>query len=192
MLSPRHNYRGFTIIELLIAISVAGIMLALAVPAMSTWLGNASIRTNAEAVVNGLQFARTEAVRRNTNVRIVLDAAGTSSTVTVVSSGEVIQQRGAEGRASSVVLTFEPAAARTLTFNSLGTITDVAPITAIKVDSSSMAAADSREMCIMVSVSGIARMCDPQRSTANLEDVGATKVTTDPQSCQPAVPAACL
>lgn len=192
MLISRSKSRGFTIIELLVAVAVLALMLMLGVPAMGTWLGNASIRANAEAVSNAIQFARTEAIRRNTNVQITMDAAGTSWTINLVSDGSVVQERGADAKASSVAVTFEPSASRTVTFNGLGAITDAAPITAIKVDSTTMAAAESREMCVMIGVSGIARMCDPQRSTANLEASGSTKVTTDPMSCQPAVPAVCL
>lgn len=192
MLTLRRKPRGFTLVELMIAVAVLGIMLMLAVPAMGTWLGNAAIRTNAEAISNAIQFARTEAIRRNASVSITIDSAGTSWTINMVGDGSLVQERGADGNATKVAVTFEPAASRTLTFSGLGAITDAAPISAIKVDSTTLSAAQSREMCIMVAVSGIARMCDPQRSTANLEASGSTKVTTDPMSCQPAVPAVCL
>jgi len=182
----RRHY-GFTLIELLIAVSVAGILMALAVPSMTAWLGNVAIRTNAEAISGAIQFARTEAIRRNASVQIIMDTAGTAWTITLVSDGSVIQERAAEGRADTVALTFEPAAARTLTFSQFGTISDAAPITALKVDSLTISAASSREMCVMVFTSGISRMCDPARSTANLELSGPV-VTKDPQSCQPAVP----
>lgn len=187
----RRNH-GFTLIELAITVSVAGILMALAMPSFTTWLGNVAIRTNAEAISSAIQFARTEAIRRNASVRIVMDAAGTAWTVSLVSDGSIIQERAAEGRADTVTLTFEPAAARTLTFSQFGTISDAAPITALKVDSSTISAANSREMCVMVSTSGISRMCDPARATANLEAAGATVVTKDPQSCQPAVPPVCV
>lgn len=176
---------GFTLIELLIAVAVLAIMLALGVPAMSTFLGNSSIRTNAEAIANGIQFARTEAVRRNANVRIVLDASGTSYTVNLASDGSVLNQRAAEGRADSVTVTPTPAGATTLTFTALGALTTnadaSAAITTIKVNGNTANAAQLRNMCIMVSAGGIARMCDPLRT-----DV------TDPQRCQPAVDTDCV
>ena len=184
--------RGFTLIELLIAVSVAGIMLALAMPSFTSWIANVAVRTNAEAISAGIQFARTEAIRRNSSVQMVMDTAGTSWTISLVSNGSVIQQRAGEGRADTVAVTFEPAASRTLTFSQFGTITDAAPITALKVDSATVSPAASREMCVMVATSGTSRMCDPARSVANLEAAGATVVTRDPQSCQPAVPAVCV
>jgi len=167
-------------------------MLALAVPAMTTWLGNVAVRTNAEAISGAIQFARTEAIRLNSSVQLVMDTAGTTWTISQVSDGSVIQQHAAEGRADTVSIAFQPAAARTLTFSSFGTITDSTPITALKVDSLTLSPSQSREMCVTISASGGSRMCDPFRSTANLEAGGASVVTTDPQSCQPAVPAVCV
>lgn len=185
---PLHRARGtdgFTIIELLIAVAVLAIMLALGVPALTTFLGNSSIRTNAEALANGIHMARTEAVRRNSNVRIALDASGTSYTINLVSDGSLINQRGAEGRADSVVVTPAPVGANALTFTALGSVTtnaDASPaITAIKVNANTANAASLRNMCILVSTGGIARMCDPLRT-----DV------TDPQRCQPAVDTDCV
>jgi type IV fimbrial biogenesis protein FimT len=187
----RRQIAGFTLIELLITVSIAGILLALAVPSFTAWLGNVAIRGNAEAISGAIQLARSEAIRRNAGVQLVFDANGTSWTISQVSDSAVIQQRGAEARADTVQITFEPAAARTLTFGSLGTITDTSPVTALKVDSNTLSAADSREMCVMVTASGGARMCDPRRATANLEASGSATVTKDPQSCQPAVPVVC-
>jgi type IV fimbrial biogenesis protein FimT len=184
--------RGFTLVELLIAVAVAGVMLALGVPAMTTWLGNVAIRTNAEAINDAIQLARSEAIRRNASVQIVFDAAGRSWTTTQVSDSSMIQQRTAEGRAETVNVTFAPDV-RTITFGALGTITDAdaSRITALKVDSNTLAAANSREMCITLTVSGGSRMCDPARATGSLEAGGSGVVTKDPQSCQPSVPAVC-
>jgi type IV fimbrial biogenesis protein FimT len=46
------------------------------VPSFQSWIQNTQIRTAAESVMNGLQIARAEAVRRNVNVRFNLTDAG--------------------------------------------------------------------------------------------------------------------
>ena len=56
--------RGFTIIEMVIAVTLAAFLLAAVAPSVSTWMRNTRIRTAAEAISNGLQQARNEAVRR--------------------------------------------------------------------------------------------------------------------------------
>jgi type IV fimbrial biogenesis protein FimT len=65
----RFFVRGFTIIELMIAVTLVAVIMAIAAPSLAAWLQNAQIRTASEAIQSGLQVARTEAVRRNSTVR---------------------------------------------------------------------------------------------------------------------------
>ncbi len=65
-------HRGFSLIELIVGIVILGVLMAMAAPRFSDWLRNARIRTSAEAIQNGLQLARAEAVRRNATVRFQL------------------------------------------------------------------------------------------------------------------------
>lgn len=60
--------RGFTLIELVVVIAIIGILMTLGFPTFQTWLRNVQIRNAAEAIQNGLQLARTEALRRNEKV----------------------------------------------------------------------------------------------------------------------------
>jgi len=172
---------GFTLIELMITIVILAILLFIALPNFAVWMQNSQIRTAGEAVLNGMQLARAEAIRRNVNVELRLDASS-GWTASVPTTAEVIQSRVAgEGSATSVVTT-TPAGATTITFNGFGSITtnnDATPtITEIKIDSSSIAAADSRELCILVRAGGNIRLCDPQVPA------------TDTRTCIPPLPAA--
>ena len=63
---------GFSLIELSIALVILGILLLAAAPGFSAWMRNTQIRTAAEALRDGLQRARGEAVRRNTSIRFQL------------------------------------------------------------------------------------------------------------------------
>ncbi|HXZ54145.1 MAG TPA: GspH/FimT family pseudopilin [Burkholderiales bacterium] len=60
---------GFTIVEVMISLTVLGVLIALGAPGFVEWLQNQQIRAAAEAALNGLQAARTEAVRSNLPVR---------------------------------------------------------------------------------------------------------------------------
>ncbi|MFJ2987963.1 GspH/FimT family pseudopilin [Collimonas sp. NPDC087041] len=75
----RNNRGGFSLIELLVAMAIFAFLLALAIPAFSGWLQNMQIRNAAESIQNGLQQARTEALRRNTTVRFQLTTSVTNS-----------------------------------------------------------------------------------------------------------------
>ncbi len=60
------------LIEVMIALTLAAILLALAAPSFTTGMQNRQIRAAAEAIQNGLTYARTEALRRNRVVQFEL------------------------------------------------------------------------------------------------------------------------
>ena len=174
---------GFTLIELMLVIVILSIMLLIALPNFAIWIQNTQIRTAGEAILNGMQLARAEAIRRNVNIELRMDVSS-GWTARVPGTGEVIQSRLAgEGSAASLV-TITPNGAKTVTFNSFGSVATnadgTAPLTEIKIDSAQIAAADSRELCILVRAGGNVRLCDPQVAV------------TDTRSCGAAVPAGCL
>ncbi|GAB2894302.1 GspH/FimT family pseudopilin [Microbulbifer echini] len=61
---------GFTLIELMVVITVLGIVTALAVPSFSTLIENNRMSTMTNDLNSTLQFARSEAVRRKGDVRV--------------------------------------------------------------------------------------------------------------------------
>jgi len=60
--------RGFTLIELMVAITVMALILFAALPSIGTWLDETRVRNVADSIQNGLQTARGEAIRRNQNM----------------------------------------------------------------------------------------------------------------------------
>jgi len=60
--------RGFSLIELMVTIVILLLLILAAVPSIGTWLDNTRIRNEGDSIINGLQTARAEAVRRNQNV----------------------------------------------------------------------------------------------------------------------------
>jgi type IV fimbrial biogenesis protein FimT len=69
-LNIRQAVRGFTIIELMITIVVLAVLLALGVPNLQQTIINNRLTTEVNSLVAGLQYARSEALRRNTAVTI--------------------------------------------------------------------------------------------------------------------------
>jgi type IV fimbrial biogenesis protein FimT len=69
-MSTGHSIRdhGFTLAELLVTVSVAGILLALGVPALTTLVAGARMRAEINDVVTLVHLARSEAVKRATDV----------------------------------------------------------------------------------------------------------------------------
>lgn len=64
----------------MIGLAILALLLSAGVPGFATFMQNSRIRNAAESIQNGLNMARAEAVRRNTNVQFVL---GTASSWTV-------------------------------------------------------------------------------------------------------------
>lgn len=63
---------GISLIEIMIGLAILGISLAWAMPSYSVWMQNTQIRNMAESIVQGLQQARSEAIKRNAFVEFVL------------------------------------------------------------------------------------------------------------------------
>ena len=71
-LSVSRGSRGFTLVELLTAIAVMGILAAIATPAVERISRSLRIEGSAQALVGDLNRARTEAIKRNTGVELTL------------------------------------------------------------------------------------------------------------------------
>ena len=69
---------GFTMIELLITISIAAILLAVAVPNFITFVQNGRLTGQANDFVTALNYARSEAIKRGVRVTICSRATDTS------------------------------------------------------------------------------------------------------------------
>lgn len=74
---------GFTLIEMMVTIAIAGVLLAIAVPNFRDFIINNSISAQANDFVSGLALARSEAIKRGTSVRVTAAGADFSSGWTI-------------------------------------------------------------------------------------------------------------
>ena len=89
----RPQSAGFTLIELMIVIAITAILTALAVPSFSVTLDNQRISGAAEAVLNDLRWARSEAIKRNTEVRVTF-TSGSNWSYTIDTVPELVTSDG--------------------------------------------------------------------------------------------------
>jgi len=61
--------RGISLVEAMVVLVVTGILMAVAAPAFSNWIAGSRIRATAESMLAALQYTRTEATTRNTQIR---------------------------------------------------------------------------------------------------------------------------
>jgi type IV fimbrial biogenesis protein FimT len=195
----RLSQRGVTLIELMVGLAIVALVLFVAVPSFGIFLQNSQIKNAASSVLDGLQLARNEAIRRNAPVQFefVTDLTGacassTTSLAWVVSQADpagacnvapsetvapqIIQSRSAtEGTSNArAAVTGGPVAV----FNGLGRIQG-AGITRVDITNTAGTCVEDdptngtmRCMRIVVSSGGDARMCDPHVHDA-----------TDPRVC---------
>lgn len=71
------NNSGFTLVELLITVSIAGILLGIAIPSFTSSITSNRLTTNANEFVSALNLARSEAIKREQPV--VLKRKGEAS-----------------------------------------------------------------------------------------------------------------
>lgn len=65
-----HRIKAFTLIEIIIVISILAITIALATPSFSLWYAKSKINDTTKLIFNDLQFARSEAIKRNSQMII--------------------------------------------------------------------------------------------------------------------------
>jgi type IV fimbrial biogenesis protein FimT len=168
---PKIRPAGFSLIELLVGLAVLGILFGLALPSYREWMLNAQIRNASESILNGIQRARSEAVRRNTNVEFLLLPQAvddqTSWRVQTTDGLTVFDSRKSSEGSKDVGCTPLPKGVTRITFDSTGLPLALnpadgsLPITQVDLDSLTLTAAQSRELRVTVGTGGNVRMCDP-------------------------------
>ena len=68
----RQLTRGFTLIELMVTVTIAGLLLVAGLPAFADYIANSQLREGANQIVSGALFARSEAIKRNGSVMVTV------------------------------------------------------------------------------------------------------------------------
>jgi type IV fimbrial biogenesis protein FimT len=184
MLNAMHHRRssaGFTLIELMIALVLLGLLAIAAGPSFHTFLVNTRIRNVAESLQNGLRLAQAEAAKRNEQVDFVMTTAGeftsdptngaptaspsgTAWVVRVPASTFIAGKVSAEGSPSVSITASVPSGCAAFDgnvgFNGLGRTTLPCNLT-LAVNDSSSSDSSKRPLSILLSPGGKVRMCNP-------------------------------
>lgn len=76
----RERHKGFTLIEMLVAVSVMAVILTTAIPALGNFMAEQRLTAAANSLVGHLNYARSEAVFRNSYVAACPSSDGLSCT----------------------------------------------------------------------------------------------------------------
>ncbi len=158
---------GFTLVELMVVVVIIAISATLAAPSFAQMIANYRVRSAAESMINGLNYARAEAVRRNTAVRFSLTTGGSGWTVSQVSPSATLQSRSDNDSPGTTVASSNSSTA--VTFLPTGLLQAGVQLAQVTV-SSVVADTDTRRINLFGG--GLIRMCDPSVTT-----------TGDPRGC---------
>jgi type IV fimbrial biogenesis protein FimT len=184
---PPRRQRGFTVIELMVTITLLALLLGLAAPSFTLWTRNAQVRTVSDTLQNGARLAQAEAVRRNRQVVFFLtnDQGCTAATAPAANGSfwairsvplvagdpaQTVQCGNLSDRAGSVAITGPTA----ICFNSMGrqvanpspgagSATCTLANSGLSVYDVSVAGGD-RPLRVLVALGGQVRQCDPART----------------------------
>lgn len=94
-MAARGRHPGFTILELMVALTVAGVLLVIAIPSFRQLTLSSRLTTAANDVVAAINVARMEAVKRNAGSQFCSDVAANNQTDTLGTACSTAVQPGA-------------------------------------------------------------------------------------------------
>ena len=146
----RYAMRGFTLIEMMIVVTVLIVMLGVVAPSLRTFMEAQQVKGLAYDLTTDLLLARSEALKRNANVSIARTGASWDGgwTTRAVVADEIIAVRNAS--AQSVNIASAPAA---IVFDVNGRV--LAPAAAVRITLSN--SNGSAHRCIELDLTGRAR-----------------------------------
>lgn len=195
MLTDSRMNRGFSLVEVMVVITLMVILVMLAMPSLGIYTENSKIRSVAEAFASSAQKARTEAIRTNQAVQLILTTdspvianVGTSNlsstagnwivrsvsddatptTYTFIEGKYAREGSGRSDASTSVSISgvSNSAATSAITFNSAGS-TSLGAKWLVDFTSSSAACTSVRCLRVIITSSGQVKMCEPAATAAN-------------------------
>ena len=121
--------RGFSILELIIAMGILAIVLAIAYPSYNRMVANGNLRTAARDIQSDIASLKGRAVAENSQFTVFFDTGANSYTITRISDGAVISTKSPASFGQGIQITAAPfGGGTTIALLTRGTIQDAGNI----------------------------------------------------------------
>lgn len=113
---------GFSLMELMVTVTIIGVLAVMAAPSIGDVVDKSKIKSIAYGVNNGFQEARSEALKRNKNIRVDFDADGYSlyEGDNLIRSVPVLANTAGSG----INVDVEPDDSNSVVFTNIGTLSN--------------------------------------------------------------------
>jgi type IV fimbrial biogenesis protein FimT len=144
---------GFTLIELMVTITILGILTAFALPSLQNLVLDQQIKSATFDVFSSLVYARSEALKRNSNIDIVATSGNWANGWAVQTQGTVTVLKRQDALGGITLTVTDPAnvAVSTITYGRTGRLNNAtAPVFVLKVASN----ISVNPRCVLLDLSG--------------------------------------
>lgn len=161
--TPFVGIHGFTLVELIITLTIAAILLGLAAPQMSGFVGSSRLTSQVNDLMADINVARSEAIKRNTTTGICASISGTSCTTGGDwANGWLVYANASGGNPFAVVRAHEALSGS----NTLGLLINAAPADALLFNSSGLSASGTNPTKFT--------LCDSRLQKSRVVDIATT------------------
>ncbi len=169
----KKNIKGFSLVELMVSISIMSVLISLATPNFASWLANLRVVNTATGYNLAIMQARAEAIKLNQLVTVTL-GTDTSWEIKVDASGAVLNKKMSNESSTGIAVTLLPVGSTTITFNGQGLVNSTAgaPVTSVAVEANA-GFNSPKKLNLVIGDGGATKICDP-----------AVTVTTDDNYCK--------
>jgi len=165
----KNRVAGVSLIEILIAFAIMGILVALGVPQFTAMIQRSNVKSAVEFYGEGMRYARSMAIQRNVVARFLLDDNNgwtvawcqPTSNAPCNEAAKWTDDRSRSGNAlGDLKITTCPGDVKEIDFSALGWVTaqGVVPMAALRIDSPNI---EVRSAQLQINLSGTVSQCDP-------------------------------